>query len=354
VDAPLAAFVVVTGLIALLADAKLGVGLMAAAWSYLAARNGETKIRRFFLFLVWVGVFEALLGFVQHFIAPGWIFGYQNGFYKTSGTLINQDHFAGLLEMLIPVAIGLAYTSVRRTGGIARGYLYLLTGAFMGLALLLSTSRMGIFSFFATAVFVVILLQLRKSHGRTALALGFGLVGLVVAGALWIGIDDIVQRYSQLKGDDALLREGRFLVYRDTLRMIGAHPQGVGTGNYEDRFRQYQAFHLDWLFDHAHNDYLETAAEWGVPVAAAFWSFLIFVVIRGVRLFVSVDSPEQRGILLTCTGSIFSLLLHSLTDFNLQIPSNAMLFFTFVGILLALPVKEDAQDPPVEPANLFA
>ncbi len=30
-----------------------------------------------------------------------------------------------------------------------------------------------------------------------------------------------------------------------------------------------------------------------------------------------------------------SILLHSLTDFNLQIPSNAMLFFTFVGISLA-------------------
>jgi hypothetical protein len=29
-----------------------------------------------------------------------------------------------------------------------------------------------------------------------------------------------------------------------------------------------------------------------------------------------------------------------LADFNLQIPSNAMLFFTFVGISLALPLKE--------------
>ncbi len=79
--------------------------------------------------------------------------------------------------------------------------------------------------------------------------------------------------------------------------------------------------------------------EWGLPVAAAFWSFLIFVVIRGVRLLVSIDSPEQRGILLASTGAIFSILVHSLTDFNLQIPSNAMLFFTFVGISLAMPRK---------------
>jgi O-antigen ligase len=127
--------------------------------------------------------------------------------------------------------------------------------------------------------------------------------------------------------------------------MIGANPAGVGTGNFQDQYRKYQTFRLDLLIDHAHNDYLETAAEWGLPLAAAFWSFLFFVVIRGVRLFVTTDSPEQRGILLACTGAIFSILVHSFTDFNLQIPSNAILFFTFVGISLALPLPEEAGNP---------
>ena len=31
-------------------------------------------------------------------------------------------------------------------------------------------------------------------------------------------------------------------------------------------------------------------------------------------------------------GAVFAIFLHSLTDFNLQIPSNAILFFTFVGL----------------------
>ena len=52
---------------------------------------------------------------------------------------------------------------------------------------------------------------------------------------------------------------------------------------------------------------------------------------------------EQRGILLVCIGAIFTILVHSLTDFNLQIPSNAMLFFTFIGISLALPLPEKEQ-----------
>jgi O-antigen ligase len=342
IDPRLIGFIVISGLIMPFMQPKLAVGLMAAGWAYLAAGQGQRKILRFFHFLLVAGIFEALLGLVQYFLAPGWILGYQSPFAQTSGTLINRNHFAGLLEMFIPVTFGLAYISARRYQEVARPYSYLLAGAFMGLGLLFSLSRMGIFSFLTTALFLALILQLRNSQRRMTVALGFGMVGMVVVGALWIGIDGIVERYSELTTQDSILRDGRVLVYRDALRMIAANPAGVGTGNFQDRFREYQTYHPDLLFDHAHNDYLETAAEWGLPIAAAFWSFLIFVVIRGVRLFVSIESPEQRGILLACTGAVFSILVHSLTDFNLQIPSNAMLFFTFVGISLALPFKDRA------------
>jgi O-antigen ligase len=343
IDPTLLGFIVTSGLIIPFMQPKLAIGLMAGGWAYLAAGSGRRSILRFFKFLLLAGILEASLGLVQHFIAPGWILGYQSPYEQISGTLINRNHFAGLLEMFIPVAFGFAYISAHRFHDVARTYSYLLTGAFMGLGLMFSMSRMGIFSFLTTAFFLALILQLRKSQRRTAAALGFGMIGLVVVGTLWIGIDGIVERYSELAKEDTILRDGRILVYRDALRMIAANPAGVGTGNFEDRFREYQTYHLDLLFDHAHNDYLETAAEWGLPIAAAFWSFLIFVVIRGVRLFVSIESPEQRGILLACTGAVFSILVHSLTDFNLQIPSNAMLFFTFAGISLALPLKEKTE-----------
>jgi hypothetical protein len=321
---------------------KLAVGLVAAAWAWTAARNADdARTLRFFHILLFIGVLEALLGLVQFFVSPGWIFGYINSYYRSSGTLINRNHFAGLLEMLIPVSFGLAYIAVRRYSELARPYLYLLAGAFMGVALLFSVSRMGIFSLAVTLCFLAFVLYLRKSQRRLAVGLGLGMLGLVTAGALWIGIDVIVQRYSELSGgEDAIVREGRIVLFSDTVRMIRANPWGVGIGKYEDRFREYQTVHPERLFDHAHNDYLETAAEWGIAVASAFWVFLFAVLIRAVRLFVSLESPEQRGILLACVGSIFSILVHSLTDFNLQIPSNAMLFFTFVGISLAMPKPE--------------
>jgi O-antigen ligase len=201
-------------------------------------------------------------------------------------------------------------------------------------------SRMGVFSFAATALFLTLAMLLRKTDRGVALGLGLGLIALITCAALWLGVDSLVQRYADVTGQDAILREGRILIFRDVIRMIAANPMGVGTGNFQDRVRVYQDYRPDLVLDHAHNDYLETTAEWGLPLASAFWSVMFFVVVRGLRAFRSIRSPEQQGILLACVGAMFSILVHSLADFNLQIPSNRLLFFVFVGISMAFPLPE--------------
>lgn len=323
-------------ILAAFVDIKLAVGIFTAGWAWLAACQVEQGVLRFYRVLIIVGLLEALLGLTQFFVVPGWIFGYQNPYGRSSGTLINRNHFAGLLEMLIPVAFAVAYIAARRYKEFARPYLYVLAGAFMGLALMFSLSRMGIFSFLTTLLFLAVVLRLRESQKKLAAALGLGLFGLVLAGTLWLGIDVIIARYATLLEEDTALEEGRMIVFRDTARMIAANPWGVGSGNYRDHFRKYQTFKPELLFDHAHNEYLETTAEWGIPTAVAFWVFIYFVLFRCVRAFLGIRSPERRGILLACMGAIFSILVHSLMDFNLQIPSNAILFFSFVGIGLGM------------------
>ena len=328
---------ILTGLLGLFIDLKVTAGLFAAVWAWIAASGGDRRVLKFFHFLLLIGILEGLLGLTQLFLLPGWILGYQNSALAPSGTLINRNHYAGLLEMLIPVAFGFAYIGVRRHGEMARPYIYLLAGAIMGLALLFSQSRSGIVSFLVTLAFLAAVLRLRESQRTLAAVLGLGLFVFVMAGALWIGVDVIAERFALLlEPEDAALRDGRLIVFWDTARMIASNPAGIGVGYYQDRFRGYQTFRPDLLFDHAHNDYLETAAEWGIPLAALFWSFVLFVLCRSVRAFLSNRSPERCGILIACIGAIFSILIHSLTDFNLQIPSNAMLFFTFVGIALAM------------------
>ncbi len=312
---------------------KPALGLFAAIWSWEAARRSQKSVLRFFYVIFGIGVLEALLGLFQYLVAPGWIFGYINSLNSSSGTLINRNHFAGLLEMIVPISLGLAYIGMRGYE-VGRPYLFLLGGAVMGLGIVFSLSRMAIVSLVVTLFFLSVLILLRASHMKRFVALGAGLAALFAAGVLWIGIDGILERYGYLLKESNIPLEGRAIVYRDTLDMIAANPRGIGAGKYQDVFRRYQTFHPEALFDHAHNDYLEFVAEWGILAGCLFWVCVFGVVVLGIRAFLRSSVLEQRGVILGCSGGMFAILLHSLTDFNLQIPSNAIVFFTLTGILL--------------------
>jgi len=325
--------------LSLLIGAQLSAALLAGAWAWYAATRSPQRLSRFFHVLIVIAVFESLLGMFQYFVQPGWIFGYQNMFNRVSGTLINHNHYAGLLEMLGFIPFGLAYTRLRQDDS-AKAYLYLLVTALMALAIVFSLSRMGMGSFFMALLVVFILMKFRDSEGNIERNLGLGFLGLVLAGIMWIGVDVVVDRYGQLitTSESAESAGSRMGVYHDTLKMISENPLGVGHGKYQDIFRRYQSGDAEMLFDHTHNDYLETAAEWGILPAAIFW-FLIFAALaRAIRLFFTIESTTQRGILLSCIGGIVALLIHSLADFNLQIPVNATLFFALVGVTIAFPL----------------
>jgi O-antigen ligase len=311
--------------------------IVVALWMWKIARDNPQRAVKYLRFLVLIGLLESSLGLIQYFVAPGWIFGYRNTTGNAvSGTLINRNHFAGLLEMLIPCCLGLGFITARRFGNISRSYLYILAAALMGLALALSLSRMGIFCFLITLLALSILLLLRQSARRMALGLGLGLFGLVVTGVVWVGVDVIVKRYADLFATNTLAEDSRGSVFRDTVRMIRTFPEGVGIKRYQDVFRRFQTLHPEVLFDHAHNDYLETTAEWGIAPALVFWVIVGAAFFSFIRHLLQTRSDQEQGILLACVGAVFTILIHSFADFNLQIPSNAVLFFTFIGLGLGV------------------
>ena len=241
---------------------RLAMWIISACWAWEAAYDYPKKTLFFLRTMAAIGVMEALLGLFQYFVAPGWILGYQNATGNmVSGTLINRNHFAGLLEMLIPCCIGLGFIAVRKFGNVARGYVHVLMGSLMALALAFSLSRMGMFSFLVTVLFISLLLFTRKSHRTLGVGLTVGLLGLVLAGVFWIGVDAIVEHYAQLVGPEATVNEARLTIDKNTIKMIQHSPRGVGIGKYQDAFRRFQTTHPELLFDHAHNDYLETTAE---------------------------------------------------------------------------------------------
>ena len=105
---------------------------------------------------------------------------------------------------------------------------------------------------------------------------------------------------------------------------------------YRWRFRPYQTEQLDLRFDQAHNDYLQAAAEYGLPLALLFWAFVVWRFFRALFHFFDSRNPRTQGLALGAAAAIFTILVHSLVDFNLQIPANLATFALVLGLAWGL------------------
>ena len=96
---------------------------------------------------------------------------------------------------------------------------------------------------------------------------------------------------------------------------------------------KYKTIKSQLLYDHAHNDYLELISNMGfagfIIIIAGGACYLIVL----TRIFLRRRDPFVRGITIGCLGGISYIILHSLTDFNLQIPANALHLSMITGIM---------------------
>jgi O-antigen ligase len=115
-------------------------------------------------------------------------------------------------------------------------------------------------------------------------------------------------------------------------REIRANPiLGVGLGAYETAFPIYSESDGSLRVPQAHNEYLQVAADAGiVGILIALW--FIVAIFRTVSRGVRSRDPLLAGLALGSGGGIFAMLVHSMFDFNLQIPSNALLFLLLVAV----------------------
>lgn len=95
-------------------------------------------------------------------------------------------------------------------------------------------------------------------------------------------------------------------------------------------------------YTEAHNDYLQIFSETGIIGMSLLLLFGIFAIAKALRLIRLASDHIARdriarhrtltAIRIGALTGCFGLLLHSITDFNLQIPSNALLFFILAAI----------------------
>lgn len=312
-------------------------------------------------FLIIFGFSMALFALVQYFTWNGrfyWLRPLTSPASSPFGPFVNRNHFAGYMEMMVGLPIAMIITGAAHRDS---RLFYMFAATMMALAAIVSLSRGGMISLAAELAFIGIMSagrvrcenQRNMSQSRFTLfgvlrpaALTLVIICSISAGTLWIGPERVVDRIAgQKPGGEAQSAEtffsSRGWIWWDTVAMIGANPfTGVGLGAYETAYPIYSeddgaiVLGKSFAVDRAHNDYLQVLADCGI-VGAALALWFIVLIFKAVARGMASHDPLRRALAIGGGAGIFGLLVHSLVDFNLQLPSNALLF-----LLLAAAVSQ--------------
>lgn len=307
------------------------------------------QIRRLFFVLVGMGFFEAFYGLFEL---------YRNNprllFYKkdinlqfVTGTFVNQNHLSGYLEMIIPLAIGLviARISLFSLSGkkirekiilmAEKGLgLNLILTAFvvaMALAVALSRSRSGVFVVVLSfiAFFELSVLYFGRATFPRIKRIIQATFLLITVFSLYVGIGATLERFLTEK----IFQGGRAQYWGNVTAIAGDFPLfGTGLGTFASVYPAYAQTETYGLLLHAHNDYLEYLSELGLVGALLLFGGICFAAVKTFIVWRSRQNPEEKGLALGGFVSIIAISVHSLTDFNLHIPANMVLFSVILSL----------------------
>ncbi|HXX14468.1 MAG TPA: O-antigen ligase family protein [Candidatus Eremiobacteraceae bacterium] len=244
------------------------------------------------------------------------------------GPYVNRNHFAGFAEMVIPFAlVPLALGKVRRE----RMFLVSIFAIVPMIALFLSSSRGGIISFAVQMIILFLLLLVRRIRSKYVVAGGVVVLTAVMA-VSWIGVQQVLARFSGIQNFEVSTGK-RTAMQRDTFRLFLDHPViGTGLGTLEMVYPQYDSLYDGKVVNHAHDDYLEALAETGlIGGLCCFW-FLAVLLLQALKGLASLGASFGSALTLSGLIACSGILVHSLVDFNLHIPANALLFFVSAHI----------------------
>ncbi len=288
----------------------------------LAYIDTPAKLRRLLFVVVLAACSEALLGVLQagaHFGPASFARGV---LLRGSGTFDQPNPFAGYLNLTLPLLFAGVVLGVPLAGRLTRPALLLLSAA-----VLLSVSRGALL---ATIAAVAVMLIIVRPRFRALVGLvgvvGFALVGGTIIGVLPAAISDKIAVTLGLDNVDVVNPTPITWAVAERLahmiagiNMFLAHPVlGVGIGNYAAVYGTYKVRTTTdvWgpALGHAHNYYINVAAEAGVFGFVAFLVVLISGLRIAVRLYRMAADPLARALALGTLGVLVTVAVHSFFD----------------------------------------
>jgi len=296
------------------------------------ASSTETWRRVGFAVLAF-GFTFSFLSILQFLWNPGriiWVSRYLGGPF---GPYVDRDHYAGLMEMVAPVAA--AYVLSRRKRGPLNTMLWFAVLVPV-VSLLLTGSRGGFISGLGEVAILGWILMWRNPRPRRrkeVAAIGLALVA-VAAVFFWLVPTYVLTKLGTIGNYVPEAGQGsRLTLWKNSVGIFREHPLlGAGMGSFVTAYPAHQTEVSDLVTEHVHNDYIEALTETGllggVLILAAM---VLFIRIIFGNLVVQLRCERgwiQLGGAIACCG----LLIHSLVDFNLHIPANAAWFAFCAGL----------------------
>ena len=265
--------------------------------------------------LLFFGLALAIASPVQALYSPNtvmWVFDPLPNFVPQFGPFPYKNQYSAFIELLLPVALFRALTQERgRT-------LYVVTETIMYASVIAAASRMGFFV--ATAEMLVvpaILYGQRKLRLRSlrnnALLFAAIFMMLIAAG----GPAEMLARFQQ---NDPYA--GRREYSEASLRMIASRPiMGFGLGAWDTAYPGFATTDEGLHVNQAHDDWVQWAAEGGLPFFAIMLWMIVWIVPRALR------SGWGAG--------VAAIFLHCTVDYPIERASVALVMFIMMAAVAA-------------------
>jgi O-antigen ligase len=272
----------------------------------------------------------------------GWIY----------GPYVNHNHYAGLMEMLVPIPLVLSLTHMAHK---KERLIAAVAAAIMAGTIFLSGSRGGMLALMVELMILAIVVVRQQKGMRLALATG-AFLAILIGLSVWLGGAELGQRIFSISTEARTEVSGglRWNIDRDAFKMFLKRPvTGWGLGTFPVVYPQFRSFYTNFFVNQAHDDYMQLLVETGLLGFGIMVWFLVALYRKAWKKIGNWTSDVSGAVALACFLGFTGILIHSAVDFNLQIPANAALFYVVCTIGAADPFaqpmrKRKAIKPPAE------
>jgi len=287
---------------------------------------------------VWVGMIQFLK--TRNFMLFGLL---RPDSPRASGLYISPNNFAGLLVAVAIISISFGIWSRWKIWVKAFAF-YIAACCFVGVAM--SGSRGGYFDsigsllcFAVGSIYAIRAIDPRKFLPVTLIALG-GIAVVIAGAAFFMYHSEFLTRRMQTM----VVKDVRIYNWEAALDHIRLSPWiGTGSGTHLIYGRLFRRPQIQVDPVHAHCDYLELLAEYGIVGAACMALFLTAHIRNALRSYSDIlrrrlvpsgiSQSNAFAMQLGALCAVVGLGIHSVVDFDMHIPGNALIFALIFGVL---------------------